>query len=120
MTLPLQQIKLLLLRFSFPVPVHRAGGFLRILPLFHLEVVGNEIDQLGDDHQVAPEHQAFDSNLRRVIPVSGASLKCWSMEVLFQFSPQMLCCSQMRCLLNLEEVGQYWNIQEAESKSAIQ
>ena len=74
MTLPLQQIKLLLLRFSFPVPVHRAGGFLRILPLFHLEVVGNEIDQLGDDHQVAPEHQAFDSNLPCVIPVSGASL----------------------------------------------
>lgn len=120
MTLPPQQIKLLLLRISFPVPVHRAGGFLRILPLFYLEVVGNESDQLGDDHQVAPEHQAFDSNLPCVILVSGASLKCWSVEVHFQFSLQILYCSEMRCLLNLEEVGQYWSVQKAESKNAIQ
>ena len=68
---------------------------------------------------MAPEHQTFDSNLPCLIPVSGAFLKCLSVEVHFQFSLQMLCYSQMRCLLSLE-VGRYWCVQKAESINSIQ
>ena len=114
--------KLLLLPISFPVPVHRAGGILHgyyASCLLNLEVVGNEIAQLGDDHQVAPEHQTLDSSLPRLIPVSSASPRCLSVEVRFQFSLQMLCYSHMRRLLILEEVGRYWSVQKAESSNAI-
>ena len=97
--------KLLLLPISFPVPVHRAGGFLHSYYasclFFTLRwLVGNEIAQLVDDHQVAPEHQHHwtpTSHVRSLSLEHPRSACLWR----FTFNFPSRCCVTHTCVAYL-------------------